>query len=434
MKIGELARQCGVSPATIRYYVRNGMLVPNDSGAQYDFTQREYQDLQLILRMKQKNFSLKEIQDYLVLTRHSNFIEPDTIGACLKMWEDKRAEISAEVDQLQQSIRDIDREISTLRQYSAKPVRQTGVPVSALGLLACPYCGRQLMVDNASIQEDFVYSGILHCGNAECHENYQAVIEHGIVKTGNIYTAPYDSPDLKRGLYRNMVSGFSSALQKCSDYFCDRLKSTDLGGKVLLEGNINGYFFLYRNLELIPENCICVVMDKYSEMLEMYKTLIEQMEIKANILYIADAGERFPLRDSCVDLCISYFGENEYQFYHRHTFLQDVARHLKPNARMLGALISYDKASVTRQNLAKKYPEAGSHCHQMDYLKEDYRKLGYHMELTEAGCVTDSGIYQYSFSCHVRGEPLRVYHYTAARDRKDLGEGRQGYENGFDRR
>ena len=90
MKIGELAQLCGVPQATIRYYVRTGMLVPDDSGSQYNFTEREYQNLQLILKMKRQKFNLKEIQDYLVLTRHSNFIEPDTIAACLQMLDAKR--------------------------------------------------------------------------------------------------------------------------------------------------------------------------------------------------------------------------------------------------------------------------------------------------------------------------------------------------------
>lgn len=415
MKIGELAQMCGVPQATIRYYVRTGMLVPNDSGAQYNFSEREYQDLQLILKMKQQHFSLKEIQDYLVLTRHSNFIEPDTIDACLQLWGAKRKEINEQIAQLQQSIRDIDQEILELNSRATRAARQTGVPLSALNLLVCPHCGKHLMVDNASIQGNYVYSGTLRCSNSkECPQGYQAIIEHGIVKTGNLYTAPYDSPDLKRGMYRNMVSSFSSALQKCSDFFCDELEKYDLHGKVLLEANINGYFFLYRHLDMMPDDCICVVIDKYPEMLEMYKSLIEQMDLQTNILYIADAGERFPLRDSCVDLYISYFGENEYQLYHKHNFINDAKRFFKPDIKILGAFLSYDKGAMSRKKLRQKYPESYERCNQADYLREDYEAANFHMELTEAGSTTDSGTYQYSFQCHVRGESLRIFHFTAA--------------------
>lgn len=413
MKIGELAQLCGVPQATIRYYVRTGMLLPNDSGAQYNFSQREYHDLQLILKMKQQHFNLKEIQNYLVLTRHSNFIEPDTISECLKLWETKRVEICKQISQLQQSIQDIDQEIAELRSRTLKPGQQTGVPLPALSLLVCPHCGKPLMVNNASIPGEYVYSGTLCCSNPDCPQGYQAVIDKGIIKTGNTYTAPYDSPDLKRGLYRNMVADFSSALQKCADYVSDKLVSYDLHGKVLLEANVNGYFFLYRYLEILPEDCICIVIDKYPETLEMYKSLIEQMGLKLNILYIADAGERFPLRDSCVDLYISYFGENEYQLYHQHCFLYDAVRFFKSNAIILGSLLSYDKKSQSRKNLKKKYPECSDYCSQANYLKDEYKELGYQLHLTEVGSTTDSGTYQYSFACHVRGEPLRVYHFIA---------------------
>lgn len=413
MKIGELAQLCGVPQATIRYYVRIGMLLPNHAGAQYDFSQREYHDLQLILKMKQQQFNLKEIQNYLVLTRHSNFIEPDTISECLKLWETKRTEICKQIIQLQQSIQDIDQEISELRSRTVKPGHQTGVPLSALKLLVCPHCGKPLMVDDASISEEYVYSGVLRCSNQECPQNYQAVIDNGIIKTGNIYTAPYDSPDLKRGLYRNMGPDFSSALQKCADYISNKLASYNLHGKVLLEANVNGYFFLYQYLNLLPEDCICVVIDKYPETLEMYKSLIEQIDLKLNILYIADAGEHFPLRDSCVDLHISYFGENEYQLYHKQCFLHDVARHFKSNVKILGSQLSYDKTAKTRKNLQKKYPECSNRCAQADYLKEDYKALGYCPDLIEVGSIKDSGTYQYSFECHVRGEALRIYYFMA---------------------
>ena len=65
MKIGQLAKLCGVSVATVRYYVSMGMLIPNDSSAQYDFSEREVEDLNLILKMRKHQFKLKEIQQYL---------------------------------------------------------------------------------------------------------------------------------------------------------------------------------------------------------------------------------------------------------------------------------------------------------------------------------------------------------------------------------
>lgn len=61
MKIGELSKRTGVSRDTIRYYVNRGILLPETNRAQYNFTERELHDLQIILRMKQQQFNLKEI-------------------------------------------------------------------------------------------------------------------------------------------------------------------------------------------------------------------------------------------------------------------------------------------------------------------------------------------------------------------------------------
>lgn len=43
MKIGEFAKQFGVPKDTVRFYIKNNLLIPNDQGAQYEFTDREVQ-------------------------------------------------------------------------------------------------------------------------------------------------------------------------------------------------------------------------------------------------------------------------------------------------------------------------------------------------------------------------------------------------------
>ena len=70
----------------------------------------------------------------------------------------------------------------------------------------------------------------------------------------------------------------------------------DMNGKVFLEANINGYFYMYNHLGLLPANSTLILIDKYPEILRMYKALIEQCDIKCQILYIADAGTDYPLK------------------------------------------------------------------------------------------------------------------------------------------
>ena len=62
MKIGEFAKQFGVPKDTVRFYIKNNLLIPNDQGAQYEFTDREVQAMQTILKMKAQRFTLEEIR------------------------------------------------------------------------------------------------------------------------------------------------------------------------------------------------------------------------------------------------------------------------------------------------------------------------------------------------------------------------------------
>ena len=415
MKISELSHKCHVSQSAIRYYIKNGLLLPDSTNSQYVFSNRELADLRQIIKMKQHNFTLKEIQDYFSLLRHSSVREQETINACLSLLNKKRDELYQQAESVQAAIQDIEQEIEDMNSCVFLSAQPTGVPLCALPLLVCPVCGKTLRIEHAVIQEGFVLSGDLKCPSSD--HVYNAMIDNGIVKTNNLYTAPYDHPDLNRGMYRDMKPDFSGYLVKCYDFIGGTLQEQDLHGKVIMEANINGYFYLYHHLHLLPEDCICIVIDKYPEMLEMYKALIEQVGLQRNILYIADASMNYPLRPECVDIHISYFGENEHQLYHQRSYLLDAQEYFRKDVLILGSLLSYKKNSPSRVKLRKKYPESNEHCYQVDYLRRDYADANYSIEMVEVGTVMNTGEKRYAFDCHVAGDPLSIYHFQAQRTR-----------------
>ncbi len=418
MKIGELAHVSGVSPSAIRFYVGKGMLVPDDTGPQMSFGDRELQDLQIILRKKKQRFKLEEISDYLRLMRHSNMIEPDTIDACIQLLNQKKNDLSKEFREIQEAIWDINEEIRELHNYDLQPLRITGVPLRALNLLTCPLCGRPLRIERAEIEGEYIFSGILRCTASKtpsCPQGYEVSIDNGIIKTGNLYSGEYDAPDMKRGLYRDLAPGFSMGIQKCSDHIVNRLKGLDLHGKILLEANINGFFFLYQHLDIIPDDCLCIITDKYPEMLEMYKLLIEKINTNVKILYIADASTDYPLKSGIVDIYISCFGEGEWQLYHQNCYLTDAVRLFHKDSHILGTYIDFTKAVKTRKALHEKYPESAENCLMFSGILEQYKNTGFCIESTEMACILDSGTREYSFVCHVKGEALRILGYEATR-------------------
>ena len=68
--IGELAREFGVTPRTIRFYEDQRLLAPQRTGAggrQRSYSQRDRTRLKLTLRGRRLGFSLSEIRDLIDL-------------------------------------------------------------------------------------------------------------------------------------------------------------------------------------------------------------------------------------------------------------------------------------------------------------------------------------------------------------------------------
>ena len=72
---------------------------------------------------------------------------------------------------------------------------------------------------------------------------------------------------------------------------------------------MNGYFFLYKHFNRLPTDCLYIIVDKFPETLRTYKKLLEQLNLPLEILFIADNSVNYPLRERCVDLLISFFGD-----------------------------------------------------------------------------------------------------------------------------
>ncbi len=65
--VGELARELGVTPRTIRFYEDRGLVRPRRAGTTRVYGPRDRARMILILRGKRLGFSLREIKEYLDL-------------------------------------------------------------------------------------------------------------------------------------------------------------------------------------------------------------------------------------------------------------------------------------------------------------------------------------------------------------------------------
>lgn len=409
MKIGELAEKCGVSKDTIRYYVQKGLLIPAKSGAQMDFTHREYQDMQFIQKMKRMQFNIREMQEIFTLRRLSNFIEPDTIQAYQKILDEKQRALLENIHVLQDAYQTVEAETKALAASCPAKKHVSGVPLKALSVLYCPHCKKQLMVENAQISNSYVSSGELAC---DC--GYRAAITDGIVQTGNKYQGLYDKPDLKRGLYRDVGEEFVIGFEKSSDLVWNSLQELGMKGKIVMETNINGYFFLYNQVRRLEHDCLYIITDRYAEMLSMYKDLIETLGMDLQILFIADDSDNLPLKDGCADILLDYYGSNEQVLYKKESFIQRYQKYISDSAVVLGALFGFEAGSASVRKVPEYYPECSKNALNAAEMLKTYEAEGYRLIVEEVAETTRT-YNQYSFACHKDGERLILYYYEAQR-------------------
>lgn len=409
MKIGEFAAHFGVSKDTVRHYIEFGLLLPNTSGAQFQFNKREIQDMETILRLKEQQFSLSEIRKYLDILRVSTDAEPTSMQELSAIYSQKREELRAQIRTLENACDKIEQDIQrfSIDTVAPKTDVSTGVPLQALSLLACPRCRMALRLKDAELDGRYIYRGELFC---EC--GYQAKIEDGIIDTGNRYLGNHDSPDLSRDLYRDINDYFVVQLRKCFDYGQMMLEKLNLANKVILEGHINAYFFLYSNIHSLDPAGLYIVTDKYPELLKMYKERISRLNPNYNILYLADASMNWPLKPHCVDLLINFMGDNEHGLYFKNFYIQDLKPYLADSAMIIGGAQGYHSGAKSLSNLSQKYPEgniSGSNWDKLEYL---YQCAGYQRVLYPVGSMKHLAKKR-GYTCHQDGEELLIGSFYA---------------------
>ncbi len=404
MKIGTIMQKYGISRETLHYYIRIGLLNPTKQNGQYDFSEREEQDIEEILRLKSMHFRLEEIIPILNWKSFSIGMDSGLKEKYLMALLEKEEEISQQRRELEKCAEDIRQEMKQILHGEQISATKIGVPLAALSMLVCPKCGRHLEFSGTNFNYRYLYQGELHCS---C--GYYADIKDGIICTGNRDNGTDDSPDLERTVYKMLDNNFVKAHRTCANKVKHQLEAILSNGKVIMEGNVNNYFLLYNHLEGLDKECLYIFVDKYEETLLMYREMIEQAGLELNILFIADAKNELPLASECVDILVSFFGENGWSLYHDEVYLKSSKRYLKKGAVIMGSHLSYAISSKSRKNLHDKYPRSSSRCYNIDYLIQDYKEQGValYAEKTAEITYTESG---HCLSCHQQGEVLSVYY------------------------
>lgn len=407
MWIGELSKKYNVSKDTIRYYIQEGLIIPRSKEKYYDFGERSEKDLMQIISLKELGFTIKEIHKVLSIGRVSNLVDEQDLDQVIDVYMNKRADLIDDMNLLEMKIESIDDKINELKTQKKSEYKRLGIPFSMLNMLVCPSCKSSLSFTDVEMSDAYIYSGIssCQCGN-------ELVVEEGILITGNENDSEYDKPDLNRSFYKDIPPKLISDFQKSYNWMMKTIRK-EKKYPVVMETHINAYFFLHQHVETFDEDTLFIVVDKFPEMLKMYKRRLEKLNKPLNILFIADNTTDYPLKINTIDLFIDYFGINEHGFFSNTNLLDEIDCFFKDSCHIAGTCFYFDQPSKSQEKLLDLYPEASKDNFKKKYFVSMLETNGFdivdhqHLKSTEDTGNSDAFVF------HQGHEPLHFFSYFA---------------------
>ena len=100
--VGEAAKRLGVSPSTLRYYDKEGLLpfVERSSGGIRMFQEKDFEWLQVIECMKKAGMSIKDIRAYIEMALQGD----STIEALLELFRRQQKVVEQQMIELQHTM------------------------------------------------------------------------------------------------------------------------------------------------------------------------------------------------------------------------------------------------------------------------------------------------------------------------------------------
>lgn len=408
MRIGQVSDKYQISTDNIYYYINYGLIVPpKNAGGQYVFDNSTLKDLEFVLELKGLGFPLRVIHRILSLYRVSNLADKQDIEDLKNIYKEHIETLKKNIIRLEEAQISLEKKIADLDNHLPDISSEIGLPINMLRFICCPVCNKELRLSNVQMNQRYIFSGDLSCN---C--GYHAQIADGILLTPNRNTSRYDKPDLTRELYKELPSDLISLFQRSYNWMSKKLLQAGPSGKVLLETYVNAWFFLHNHQHILPKYTMMIVLDKFPETLRVYKELIERQKRGLDILYIADAGTKPPLKPQTVDINIDFFAINEHNFYH-HTFWMDhLYPYLKKDALALGTYFYFERGHKSIQTLLKEYPESYINNFNKQYFMKSIVKGFNILDSEELGYTVDSGE-NLGFSFHIKNERMHLFSYLA---------------------
>lgn len=372
MRIGEFASMQATSIDTIRHYMDLGLVVPEKQGTYYYFDERCARDYNRVIEMKDMGFSLMEIRNIMLISRFSKMASGMEIEHYQDFFEDKKAELIRQRDELTEKIDQLTEKIEALNLEKVEKLHSIGVRLDLLGVLSCPICGKDLSLAEAQIANNAIQTGRLTCA---C--DYELVVEDGILidKSSMKKTTEYDEAYFIRYVKQNSVE-YLDNIYRAMEWGYRHIDESLVENKQVLELGVGNGIFLSHIIKALPHTTRYIAVDYDLNRLQYLKKMLERITFDAQVLFICADFRKIPLKKESVGFVIDFYGSTS---FHMNTpdFLHALVSPLyAKRCGIMGIFMCFDKFKKT-----SKIHEASRRLFKRETIKQALNDMGFKSKL-----------------------------------------------------
>ena len=433
MKIGAFSEKNNVPISTVRYYISQELLTPRKKGSQYDFDESNEREIQMMIELRQMNFSMEEMKRFINVTRMLDPRDELRYRELQSIFLEKRVELVRQIETLRSSVNEIEIKIAQLkvegsvmasRDEIKKDSAPSGMSVKFLPLLNCPTCGESMSLDHAKIRGDSIVSGeiICRCG-------YQGIIENGIINVDPDIEMDKDpvfiddyfgESSVANQDYCIQYEGFLSARpdflnvqHKAREWIHETIMKYDLHPKVILFPDIASlYLYLHVDAAYLKDAQI-IVMGISAKGIEASRRHLEMLGADLNVLYVITPSNKLPIKRKSVDLMVDYLATFNYGFFYNRPLYEYLDPYFADTASIAGCTAHYPKGSQSIKNIEKSYTRSMKPFITLGGILETLRRFGYKTaeQAATGQCTSLTDFFDY----HVTGEAHKTHCFFASR-------------------
>lgn len=409
MKIGEFAKKHGVKISTVRYYIDNAMITPRRENNQYILDETCDRQMEKILRLKNYRFKLSDIEKICFYENATNLKDREVLKHLIRIFRDKEAKIKDDISELQSISGLLESEIDRYREKlrNAEAAAESIVPIEALGIMCCPYCGKSLHISGAEIRDNGIYDAQISC---RC--GFSAPVRSGMIVLPDAQNESpfrlFDNENLVLSSETDFSASYLLLLDKGHIDMYQNIDRIKEDVRYVLCGPLS-FSFILKNISMFSEDTVIFINDISMEKIKKHMTYFS--DLKQKVVYIAGDIRTVPLKKDSIDLYIDDFSIVNYIVPYNYNIAEKAAEFVRSGGYMAGLLVDYSKAPQTLAAFREDHPEFIPGLLSTGRIKSVLSDAGFDISYIENLGSSKTG--EKNFARHSGNETISLLSYMA---------------------